>query len=166
MTWRFDALMIGSRSRAIELNFRHDRGPMFWGILTLSFLALLLIIKMLTVLEVRAQDVQYRTNTKKIQDLQEDLDTSRRKYLIAVKAEGVAKHRLSQLKTRFANLKQHFEQIQISTANQEELELTLERVVMEAVQQKLVEMSEDGSLEASGRPKNGQAEGVESEAAG
>ena len=68
---------------------------MFWGILTLSFLALLLIIKMLTVLEVRAQDVQYRTNTKKIQDLQEDLDTSRRKYLIAVKAEGVAKHRLS-----------------------------------------------------------------------
>lgn len=181
---------------------------MFWGILTLSFLALLLIIKMLTVLEVRAQDVQYRTNTKKIQDLQEDLDTSRRKYLIAVKAEGVAKHRLSQLKTRFANLKQHFEQIQISTANQEErrqkeLELTLKRVVMEAlggptarrdshfkrvtkaikqlidlnkknnseevieaVQQKLVEMSEDGSLEASGRPKNGQAEGVESEAAG
>ena len=150
---------------------------MFWGILTLSFLALLLIIKMLTVLEVRAQDVQYRTNTKKIQDLQEDLDTSRRKYLIAVKAEGVAKHRLSQLKTRFANLKQHFEQIQISTANQEErrqkeLELTLERVVMEAVQrmeavqQKLVEMSEDGSLEASGRPKNGQAEGVEREAAG
>ena len=144
---------------------------MFWGILTLSFLALLLIIKMLTVLEVRAQDVQYRTNTKKIQDLQEDLDTSRRKYLIAVKAEGVAKHRLSQLKTRFANLKQHFEQVQISTANQEErrqkeLELTLERVVMEAVQQKLVEMSEDGSLEASGRPKNGQAEGVESEAAG
>lgn len=166
MTWRFDALMIGLRSRAIELNFRHDRGPMFWGILTLSFLALLLIIKMLTVLEVRAQDVQYRTNTKKIQDLQEDLDTSRRKYLIAVKAEGVAKHRLSQLKTRFANLKQHFEQVQISTANQEELELTLERVVMEAVQQKLVEMSEDGSLEASGRPKNGQAEGVESEAAG
>ena len=65
---------------------------MFWGILTLSFLALLLIVKMLTVLEVRAQDVEYRNNAKKIQDLQEDLDTSRRKYVIAVKAEGVAKN--------------------------------------------------------------------------
>lgn len=176
---------------------------MFWGILTLSFLALLLIIKMLTVLEVRAQDVEYRNNNKKIQDSQEDLETSRHKYVIAVKAEGVAKNRLSQLKTRHANLKQHFEQIQISTANQEErrqkeLELTLERVVMEAlggptarrdshfkrvtkaikqlidldkknnseevieaVQEKLVEMTKNGSLDASDRPTT---EGVESEA--
>ncbi len=179
---------------------------MFWGIITLSFLALLIIVKMLTVLEVRAQDVEYRNNTKRIQDIQEDLDTSRRKYVIAVKAEGVAKHRLSQLKTRFANLKQNFEQIQISTANQEqrkqkELELTLERVVMEAlggptarrdshfkrvtnaikqlidldkknnseevieaVQQKLIEMAQDGSLESTGRSTNGRTEEVESEA--
>ena len=111
---------------------------MFWGTITLSALVLLLIVKMLTVLEVSAQDVQYRNNTKRIQDLQEDLDTSRRKFVIAVKAEGVAKNRLSQLKMRFANLKQHFEQIQISAVAQEqrrqkELKLTLERVVMEAL---------------------------------
>lgn len=111
---------------------------MFWGTITLSALVLLLIVKMLTVLEVSAQDVQYRNNTKRIQDLQEDLDTSRRKFVIAVKAEGVAKNRLSQLKMRFANLKQHFEQIQISAAaqkqrRQKELKLTLERVVMEAL---------------------------------
>ena len=111
---------------------------MFWGILTLSCLALVLIIKMLTTLEVRAQDVQYRSNTKRIQDLQEDLDTSRRKYVIALKAEGVVKNRLSQLKTRYANLKQHHEQLQITSAQheerkQKELELTLERVVMEAL---------------------------------
>ena len=82
-------------------------------------MVLLLIVKMLTVLEVSAQDVQYRNNTKRIQDLQEDLDTSRRKYVIAVKAEGVTKNRLSQLKTRFDNLKQYFEQTQISAAAQE-----------------------------------------------
>jgi hypothetical protein len=68
---------------------------MFWGIITLSLLALLVIVKMLTVLETRSQDIQYRNNTKRIQELTEDLDTSRRKYLIAFKSEGVSKHKLS-----------------------------------------------------------------------
>ena len=111
---------------------------MFWGVLTLSFLALLVIVKMLTVLETRSQDMQYRNNTKRIQEMAEDLDTSRRKYLIAVKAEGVCKHKLSQLKTRWASLKQNLEQIQITSAQREqrrekELELTMEKVVMEAL---------------------------------
>ncbi|HAA73658.1 TPA: hypothetical protein DCE37_00870 [Candidatus Latescibacteria bacterium] len=61
---------------------------MFWGILTLSFLAPLVIVKMLTALETRSQDLQYRNNPKRIQELTEELETSRRKYLIAVKAEG------------------------------------------------------------------------------
>lgn len=111
---------------------------MFWGVITLSALALLVIVKMLTVLETRSQDMQYRNNTKRIQELTEDLDVSRRKYLIAVKSEGVSKHKLSQLKTRWATLKQNLEQIQITSAQREkrkekELELTLEKVVMEAL---------------------------------
>lgn len=164
---------------------------MFWGVVTLTALALLVIVKMLTVLETRSQDMQYRNNTKRIQELTEDLDISRRKYLIAVKSEGVSKHKLSQLKTRWATLKQNLEQIEITSAQREnrrekELELTLEKVVMEAlggptarrdshfkrvmkaitqlidldkqnnnenlistVQEKLAEMAQDGSLDAS-----------------
>ena len=164
---------------------------MFWGILTLGFLALLVIVKMLTVLETRSQDMRYRNNTKRIQEIREDLDKSRQKYLIAVKSEGVSKHRLSQLKTRWATLKQNLEQIQITGAQREqrrekEIELTLEKVVMEAlggptarrdshfkrvmkvisqiidldkqnnsealittVQEKLAEMAQDGTLDAS-----------------
>ena len=37
--------------------------------------------------------------------------------------------------------------------------------VIEAVQQKLVEMAQDGSLEATGRPTAQQTQGAESEAA-
>jgi hypothetical protein len=160
---------------------------MFWGVITLSFLALLVVVKMLTVLETRSQDLQFRNNTRRTQETTEELDVSRRKYLIAVKSEGVSKHKLSQLKTRWANLKQ----IQITSAQHEqrtekEIELTLEKVVMEAlggptarrdshfkrvmkviaqlidldkennsedlistVQEKLAEMSKDGSLDAS-----------------
>lgn len=164
---------------------------MFWGVITLTALALLVIVKMLTVLETRSQDMQYRNNTKRTQELTEDLDISRRKYLIAVKSEGVSKHKLSQLKTRWATLKQNLEQIQITSAQREnrrekEIELTLEKVVMEAlggptarrdshfkrvmkaitqlidldkqnnnenlistVQEKLAEMAQDGTLDAS-----------------
>jgi len=164
---------------------------MFWGVVTQTALALLVIVKMLTVLETRSQDMQYRNNTKRIQELTEDLDISRRKYLITVKSEGVSKHKLSQLKTRWATLKQNLEQIEITSAQREnrrekELELTLEKVVMEAlggptarrdshfkrvmkaitqlidldkqnnnenliltVQEKLAEMAQDGSLDAS-----------------
>ena len=164
---------------------------MFWGVVTQTALALLVIVKMLTVLETRSQDMQYRNNTKRIQELTEDLDISRRKYLIAVKSRGVSKHKLSQLKTRWAALKQNLEQIQITSAQREnrrekELELTLEKVVMEAlggptarrdshfkrvmkaitqlidldkqnnnenlistVQEKLAEMAQDGTLDAS-----------------
>ena len=111
---------------------------MFWGVITLSALALLVVVKMLTVLETRSQDMQYRNNTKRIQEMAEELDTSRRKYLVAVKAEGLCKHKLSQLKTRWASLKQNLEQIQITSAQREqrrgkELELTMEKVVMEAL---------------------------------
>jgi hypothetical protein len=164
---------------------------MFWGVVTQTALALLVIVKMHTVLETRSQDMQYRNNTKRIQELTEDLDISRRKYLITVKSEGVSKHKLSQLKTRWATLKQNLEQIEITSAQREnrrekELELTLEKVVMEAlggptarrdshfkrvmkaitqlidldkqnnnenliltVQEKLAEMAQDGSLDAS-----------------
>ena len=45
----------------------------FWGILTLSFLALLVNVKMLTVFETRSQDLQYRNNPKRIQELTEEL---------------------------------------------------------------------------------------------
>ena len=111
---------------------------MFWGILMLGFLALLVIVKMLTVLESRSQEIKYRNNTRRIQAVVEDLETSRAKYLIAVKAEGVSKHKLGSLKTRWANLKQNLEQIEITGAQREErrekeLQLTLEKVVMEAL---------------------------------
>jgi hypothetical protein len=108
-----------------------------------------------------------------------------------VKSEGVSKHKLSQLKTRWATRKQNLEQIQITPSQREnqrekELELTLEKVVMEAlggptarrdsrfkrvmkaitqlidldkqnnnenlistVQEKLAEMADDGTLDAS-----------------
>ena len=111
---------------------------MFWGVIMLSFLVLLVIVRMLTVLETRSQDLQYRNNTKRIQELTEELDTSRRKYLIAIKSEGVSKHKLSQLKTRWVTLKQNLEQIHITSAQRDqqrekELELTLEKVVLEAL---------------------------------
>jgi hypothetical protein len=90
-----------------------------------------------------------------------------------VKSEGVSKHKLSQLKTRWGTLKQNLEQIQITSSQREnqrekELELTLEKVVMKAitqlidldkqnnnenlistVQEKLAEMADDGTLDAS-----------------
>ena len=73
------------------------------GFMALGFLVLLLAGKTLAALETRALERQYRTNQHRIIDLDADLETSRRKYLISLKAEGVSKHKMSQLKIRYAS---------------------------------------------------------------
>jgi hypothetical protein len=108
------------------------------GLGTLGFLLLLLLAKSLTVLELRARESEYRHNTVQISDLEQDLDTSRRKYLIAIKAEGVAKHRLSQAKTKLASLKQHADALRKTAAQsvarkEKEQEQRLEGIVMHAL---------------------------------
>ena len=108
------------------------------GMVALGGLALLLVGKILTVIELRSQDQKYRQNLYKISEIENDLDTSRRKYLIALKAEGVAKNRMSQLKTRLASLKQHMEQIALTAAQEasrkkREKEQALELAVLQAM---------------------------------
>lgn len=108
------------------------------GLVALGGLAVLLIGKILTVIELRSQDQNYRQNLYKISEIENDLDTSRRKYLIALKAEGVAKNRVSQLKTRLASLKQHMEQIALTAAQEasrkkREKEQALELAVLQAM---------------------------------
>lgn len=111
---------------------------MILGFDALAFLVLLLLGKTLTVLELRALERDYRQHQGRIADLEEALDTSRRKYLIALKAEGVSKHRASQLKTRLASVRQHLEQLEKTAAQQEarraqELKQKLEGLVMRAL---------------------------------
>jgi len=108
------------------------------GLTALGFLGLLLGGKILTVLELRALEEEFRRNQHRIAELNEALDTSRRKYLLALKAEGTAKRKLVNLKTRFAHLKQHLEQIEATVAQQrareqQELEHALEVLVMKAL---------------------------------
>lgn len=108
------------------------------GSVTLGFLILLLIGKILTVLELRSQDQAYRRNQRHIAELGEALDTSRRKYLIALKAEGVARQKLAHQKTRFVNMKQHLEQIELTAAQQrakqqQDFDHKLEVLVMKAM---------------------------------
>ncbi len=108
------------------------------GLATLGFLLLLLLAKMLTSLELRARESECRHNQARIFDVEQDLDTSRRKYLLAIKAEGVAKHRLSQSKTRLASLRQHLEQLQHTAKQhadqrQKDQEKRLEGLVMQAL---------------------------------
>ena len=67
----------------------------FLGFMALGFLVLLLAGKTLTAVETRSLEWQYRTNQHRIIDLDADLETSQRKYLIALKAEGMAKHKMS-----------------------------------------------------------------------
>ena len=112
--------------------------PFLLGSATIGFLVLLLIGKILTVLELRSQDQTYRRNQRRIAELGEALDTSRRKYLIALKAEGVAKQKLAHQKTRFANMKQHLEQIELTAVQQkakqqQDLNHKLEVLVMKAM---------------------------------
>jgi hypothetical protein len=111
---------------------------MILGLITLGFLALLLLGRMLTVLEIRSLDRDHRHLQNQISELEGDLDTSRRKYLIALKAEGVARHKLTQVKTRHANLKQNLDQIELTTVQQKAqqqkaVEQKIEALVMEAL---------------------------------
>lgn len=108
------------------------------GFATLGFLLLLLLAKMLSSLELRSREADYRHNQARISDLEQDLDTSRRKYLIAIKGEGVAKYRLSQGKTKLASLRQHLEQLQKTAAQhakkkKKDQEQRLEGLVMQAL---------------------------------
>ena len=108
------------------------------GLGTLGCLLLLLLAKTLTVLELRARESEYRHNTVRISDLEQDLDTSRRKYLIAIKAEGVSKHRLAQAKTKLASLRQHADQLRKTAAQsaarkEKEQEQRLEGIVMHSL---------------------------------
>lgn len=108
------------------------------GFATLGFLLLLLLAKMLSSLELRARDSDFRHNQARISDIEQDLDTSRRKYLIAIKAEGVGKHRLSQSKSRLASLRQHLEQLNHTATQKAERkvkdqEQRLEGLVMQAL---------------------------------
>lgn len=108
------------------------------GLVALGFLAILLLGKILTVMELKSQDQAYRQYLHKISEKEADLETSRRKYLIALKAEGVAKNRVSQLKTRMASLKQHMEQIALTAAQEasrkkKEKEQALEMAVLKSM---------------------------------
>jgi hypothetical protein len=111
---------------------------MILGFSALGFLVMLLLGRMFTVMELRSLERDYRQNQSRFSDLEEDLETSRRKYLIALKSEGVGKHKVSQLRTRCASLKQHLEQLEITAAQQESkkaenLQGKLEGLVMKAL---------------------------------
>ena len=108
------------------------------GLVAIGFLGLLLAGKILTVMELRAQEQVYRKNLFRISEIESDLETSRRKYLIALKAEGVAKNRVSKLRMREASLKQHMDQIALTEAQEEarknrEKEQALELAVLQAM---------------------------------
>lgn len=110
----------------------------FLGVVALIFLTILLVSKILAVLELKSKEQTYRKNLHKISDIENHLESSRRKYLIALKAEGVAKNRVSQLKTRLATLKQHMEQLAMSAAQdaarkRREKEQVLEMAVLQAM---------------------------------
>jgi len=108
------------------------------GFISLGVLTVLMIGKALTVMEIRSQDQAHRRNIHHISEIEEDLDTSRRKYLIALKSEGVAKHRVSQLRVRLTSMKHHMEQIEMSAIQEEqrkkqEKEQALEMAVLTAL---------------------------------
>lgn len=110
----------------------------FLGVVALLFLTILLVAKILAVLELKSKEQTYRKNLHKISDIESNLESSRRKYLIGLKAEGVAKNRVSQLKTRLATLKQHMEQLTLSAAQDaarkhREKEQVLEMAVLQAM---------------------------------
>lgn len=110
----------------------------FLGVVALILLTILLVSKILAVLELKAKEQLYRRNLHKIAEIENNLESSRRKYLIALKAEGVAKNRVSQLKTRLATLKQHMEQLAMSAAQdaarkRREKEQVLEMAVLQAM---------------------------------
>ena len=63
--------------------------PWSFGFAALGFIVMLLLGRMFTVMELRSLERDYRQNQGRFSDLEEDLDTSRRKYLVALKSEGV-----------------------------------------------------------------------------
>ena len=108
------------------------------GLAALLFLTILLVSKILTVMELKSKEQTYRRNLYKISEIESNLETSRRRYLIGLKAEGVAKNRVAQLKTRLATLKQHMEKLALSAAQEEtrqhsEKEQILEMAVLQAM---------------------------------
>ncbi len=121
----------------------HDRreipaGSMSLGFATLGCLLVLLLIRALTVWELRSLNSEHRQIQHQISETEQDLDTSRRKYLIALKAEGVAKHKTSQARTNLAGRKQHLEQLELTdlqhgARKEKELEQKLEAIVMDAL---------------------------------
>jgi hypothetical protein len=96
------------------------------GLVTFGFLIVLLSSKILTVLEIRSLTHKHLRSVNRIIELEADLDTSRQRYLIALKSEGVSKNKVSQLKKRHAAAKQQWEQIQ-ETARQQEAQLQREK---------------------------------------
>ena len=108
------------------------------GFAALGFIVMLLLGRMFTVMELRSLERDYRQNQSRFSYLEEDLDTSCRKYLVALKSEGVGKHKVSQLRTRCTSLKQHPEQLELTAAQQEtqkaeNLQSKLEGFVMNAL---------------------------------
>ena len=59
------------------------------GFAALGFIVMLLLGRMFTVMELRSLERDYRQNQSRFSYLEEDLDTSCRKYLVALKSEGV-----------------------------------------------------------------------------
>ena len=111
---------------------------MILGFSTLGCLLLLLLIRALTVWELRSTDSENRQIQYQISQTEEDLETSRRKYLIALKAEGVAKHKVSQVRTTLASKRQHLDQLELTALQQgarkeKEVEQKLEALVMDAL---------------------------------
>ncbi len=91
---------------------------MLLGIMTLAFLTMLLLVKFLTGFELRAKGQSHRNNQNRMLEIESELEVSRKKYLNALKAEGVAKHKVSQVRIKLTGLKQHFDQIQMTASQQ------------------------------------------------
>ena len=91
---------------------------MLLGIMTLAFLVMLLLVKFLTGFELRAKGQSHRNNQNRMLEIESELEVSRKKYLNALKAEGVAKHKVSQVRIKLTGLKQHFDQIQMTASQQ------------------------------------------------
>jgi len=111
---------------------------MILALVTFVFLLILIAVKVLTVLELRSLAYKHHRNQNRVMELEADLDTSRRRYLIALKAEGVAKNKVSTLKMRHATSKQHLDQLATTARQQEaqeqrEVEGRLEALVMQAL---------------------------------
>ncbi|MCZ6632111.1 MAG: hypothetical protein O7G87_01805, partial [bacterium] len=110
----------------------------FLGLMALGSLVLLMVGKILTALELLGKEQIHRKSMNRITELEDDLETSRSRYLTALKAEGVGKNEVSQMKIRLARLKQQMEQIEMSEIQEQarrhqEKEKALEMAVLQAL---------------------------------